>query len=72
MRIDACAELGVPGLDVKKSFRAYIELDPCNYVIKAAFEKWNVQIILFEYDWGMNVKRILHTYKLCGQQPFLH
>jgi len=52
LRIDTCVEMGIPAIDVTKSFRAYIELDPCNFVVKAAFEKWEYQIILFEYDWG--------------------
>lgn len=52
MRIDACADVTIEGIDFSRSFSAFVELDPCRYVIKAAFEKWNKTIILFEYDWG--------------------
>lgn len=52
MRINVCAELRVPGIDISKSFSAFIELDPCHFVIRAAFEKWQYSVILFEYNWG--------------------
>ncbi|XP_053390116.1 uncharacterized protein LOC128553035, partial [Mercenaria mercenaria] len=52
MRIDACAELQIPGIDKSRSFSAYVELDPCRYVLTAAFEGMDITVILFEYDWG--------------------
>lgn len=62
MRIDACVDVKVPGIDYSRSFSAYVELDPCRYVIRAAFEKWSQTVILFEYDWGMYTVCVLsHT-----------
>ncbi|XP_053398719.1 uncharacterized protein LOC128556879 [Mercenaria mercenaria] len=52
MRLNAYVDINVPGIDYSRTFSAYVELDPCRYVIRAAFEKWNTTVILFEYDWG--------------------
>ena len=52
MRLDACLDVSIPGTDIKKSFSAYISLDPCNFVIQAYFELWSLKIVLFEYEWG--------------------
>ncbi|XP_052806223.1 uncharacterized protein LOC128235441 [Mya arenaria] len=52
LRIEACVDIAIPLTDYTKSFRAFISLDPCNYVMTAAFEKWSTEIILFDYEWG--------------------
>ena len=52
MRLDACLDISIPKTDIKKSFSAFINLDPCNWVITGAFELWKLNIILFEYNWG--------------------
>ncbi|XP_053398133.1 uncharacterized protein LOC128556594 [Mercenaria mercenaria] len=52
MRINVYADVRVPGINYSRTFSAYVELDPCRYVIRAAFEKWDTTVILFEYDWG--------------------
>jgi hypothetical protein len=52
MRVNVFVDIS--GIDILRTFTAYVELDPCQYVIQAGFEKLNTIVILFEYDWGMN------------------
>ncbi|WAR05120.1 hypothetical protein MAR_020489 [Mya arenaria] len=52
MRIEVCVDIKIPIIEYTKSFTAYLNLDPCNFVITAGFEKWSVEIILFDYAWG--------------------
>ncbi|XP_060566993.1 uncharacterized protein LOC132725822, partial [Ruditapes philippinarum] len=52
MRIDAYAEIRIRAINYTRTFSAYVELDPCQYVIKAAFERTTITLILFEYNWG--------------------
>ncbi|WAR06113.1 hypothetical protein MAR_021482 [Mya arenaria] len=52
MRIEACIDIEIPLTEYTKSFRAFISLDPCNYVLTASFEKWSTEIIIFDYEWG--------------------
>lgn len=52
MRIEVCGEIEVPVINIRKSFSAYVELDPCRFMVKTAFEKKEKIIFLFDYDWG--------------------
>jgi len=53
MRFDVCAEIDIPFINTTKSMAAYIELDPCQFMIRAAFEKKTMTVFLFDYNWGI-------------------
>ncbi|CAG2189963.1 unnamed protein product [Mytilus edulis] len=52
MRFDACADITIKAIDYTKALRAYVELDPCHFILYAGFEKWERQFILISYEWG--------------------
>jgi hypothetical protein len=52
MRLDACADITIKAIDYTKALKAYVELDPCHFILYAGFEKWERQFILISYEWG--------------------
>ncbi|VDH91582.1 Hypothetical predicted protein [Mytilus galloprovincialis] len=40
MRFDACADVTIKAIDYTKALKAYVELDPCKFILYAGFEKW--------------------------------
>ncbi|CAG2209692.1 unnamed protein product [Mytilus edulis] len=52
MRFDACADITIKAIDYTKALKAYVELDPCHFILYAGFEKWERQFILISYEWG--------------------
>ncbi|KAK3612511.1 hypothetical protein CHS0354_024482 [Potamilus streckersoni] len=52
MRFDACLDITIPGINIIKSFLAYVDMDPCNFVLTVAFERWQKKFILIGYNWG--------------------
>lgn len=40
------------GHDFSRTLTAYIELDPCSFILKIGFEKIDWTIVLLNYDWG--------------------
>ncbi|XP_064646638.1 uncharacterized protein LOC135499666 isoform X2 [Lineus longissimus] len=51
-RIDACAEFTVKALGFTKSFKAFVDIDVCKYMIKIGFETIIHPIPIFVFDWG--------------------
>ncbi|XP_021353372.1 uncharacterized protein LOC110450253 [Mizuhopecten yessoensis] len=54
MRLDACADISIQlgDLTYTKAFKAHVELDPCNFILKAKFEKISISVVLISYEWG--------------------
>lgn len=40
------------GHDFNRTLTAYLELDPCSFILKIGFEKIDSTIVLLNYDWG--------------------
>jgi hypothetical protein len=51
-RIDACVDFTIKALDYTKSFRAFIDIDFCNYIFKVGFETEIHKMPIFVYPWG--------------------
>ena len=58
MRLDACADisLSLAGLSYTKALKAYVDLDPCSFVLKVGFESFYLTKVLLNYDWGKKAK----------------
>lgn len=52
MRFDACVDFTLEKFNYTKALRAYIDLDPCQFLLTVAFEKWTHTLILINYNWG--------------------
>ena len=54
MRIDVWADISVKilGYDFSKTLSAFVELDPCSFVLQIGFEKYLWTKVLLNYDWG--------------------
>ncbi|XP_060567959.1 uncharacterized protein LOC132726631 [Ruditapes philippinarum] len=52
MKISVCLDFKIPELKIYRSFTAYLELDPCNFILTKAFERKVKQIFIFDYAWG--------------------
>ena len=52
-RLDACVEVPIAGVSFTKSLKAYLELDPCNLVMRAGFESRQKSYVMVNYEWGM-------------------
>ncbi|VDI70196.1 Hypothetical predicted protein [Mytilus galloprovincialis] len=54
LRLDACADisLSIADFNYAKSFRAFVELDFCKYILKFGFEGRIRSLILISYQWG--------------------
>eukprot|EP00105_Crassostrea_gigas_P038494 XP_019922642.1 PREDICTED: uncharacterized protein LOC105327901 [Crassostrea gigas] len=54
LRIDVWADIYVKilGYDFSKTLSAFIELDPCSFVLQIGFEKYIWTKVLLSYDWG--------------------
>lgn len=54
LRIDVWADINVKilGYDFSKTLSAFIELDPCSFVLQIGFEKYIWTKVLLNYDWG--------------------
>jgi hypothetical protein len=37
---------------VKRSFKTWLKIDPCDFIFSIGFEKWNLNVTLFDYHWG--------------------
>lgn len=61
MRLDACADisLSLAGLSYTKALKAYVDLDPCSFVLKVGFESFHLTKVLLNYDWGKKAKRVI-------------
>lgn len=57
MRLDACADisLSLAGLSYTKALKAYVDLDPCSFVLKVGFESFQITKVLLNYDWGKDI-----------------
>lgn len=57
MRLDACADisLSLAGLSYTKALKAYVDLDPCSFVLKVGFESFQLTKVLLNYDWGKEI-----------------
>jgi hypothetical protein len=51
-RFDACFDITIPVVGITKSFRAYIDLDTCNYEFRVGFENYEETFVMFVYTWG--------------------
>ncbi|XP_052081230.1 uncharacterized protein LOC127719255 [Mytilus californianus] len=53
-RIDACVDFSVKvlGQVITKAFKAYVEIDFCNFVLAYGFEGLKKSTILINYNWG--------------------
>lgn len=65
MRFDICAEINIPLVNITKSFAAFVELDPCQFMIRAAFEKKTKTIYIFDYDWGKSIIACTFSVNYC-------
>lgn len=45
---ECCTEIDF----LKRSFHTYLDIDPCNFVLKVGIEKFNREISIAEYQWG--------------------
>jgi hypothetical protein len=54
MRLDACADisLSLAGISYTKALKAFIDLDPCSFVLKVGFESFQLTRVLLNYAWG--------------------
>lgn len=71
LRIDVWADINVKilGYDFSKTLSAFIELDPCSFILQIGFEKYMWTKVLLNYDWGklfldklINLKVVLKIY----------
>ncbi|XP_053398211.1 uncharacterized protein LOC128556642 [Mercenaria mercenaria] len=46
--VDCCVYVDL----VKRSFKIYVHLDPCNYIFAIGIDQFGLNISLLEYDWG--------------------
>ncbi|KAJ8320501.1 hypothetical protein KUTeg_002088 [Tegillarca granosa] len=45
--VDCCLEVD----KIFKTFNPYIKLDACNYKLHVGIDKYNIEVLLFDYDW---------------------
>ena len=50
LMLEICITIEVPLF--KRSFRAFLELDPCQFTFAIGFESLRYEYLLFNYDWG--------------------
>lgn len=63
LRIDTCVDLVLKNVAYTKAMRAYIDLDPCNFLLTVSFEKWTETFILINYQWGKcRTRNSIHHY----------
>lgn len=46
--VDCCLKVD----KIFKTFNPYIKLDACNYKLNVGIDKYNIEVLLFDYDWG--------------------
>lgn len=51
---ECCTEIDF----LKRSLHTYLDIDPCNFVMKVGIEKFSREISLADYQWGM----LMHIY----------
>jgi hypothetical protein len=61
MKISVCLDFKIPELEISRSFTAYLELDPCNFILTKAFEGKVKQIFIFDYAWGKYASRFFRS-----------
>lgn len=68
MRLDACADisLSLAGISYTKALKAFVDLDPCSFVLKVGFESYQLTKVLLNYDWG---KETLPVWGLIQKEP---
>lgn len=56
-RIDACVDFSVKvlGQVIMKAFKAYVEIDFCNFLLAYGFEGLKKSTILINYNWGKSL-----------------
>ncbi|XP_062593831.1 uncharacterized protein LOC134255325, partial [Saccostrea cucullata] len=56
LRIDVWADINVKllGYSFSRTLSAFIELDPCSFVVQVGFEKYLWTKVLLNYNWGTN------------------
>ncbi|VDI22128.1 Hypothetical predicted protein [Mytilus galloprovincialis] len=54
LRLDACfsPSIKIGRKTIKKSFKAFVDVDNCNFIVTLGFEGWRKSLILISYDWG--------------------
>ncbi|KAL3873935.1 hypothetical protein ACJMK2_037012, partial [Sinanodonta woodiana] len=53
MKLYVCLDITLPEWNFTKALSASLELDPCNYIFKAAFESFSKTFVLIDYEWGI-------------------
>ncbi|KAK3589057.1 hypothetical protein CHS0354_008707 [Potamilus streckersoni] len=53
MKLSACLDITIPAVNFTKALSASLELDPCNFTLKVAFESFSKTFILIDYKWGV-------------------
>ncbi|XP_063399952.1 uncharacterized protein LOC134684586 [Mytilus trossulus] len=54
LRLDACFSptITIGRKTIKKSFKAFVNVDNCHFIVTLGFEGWRKSLILISYDWG--------------------
>lgn len=58
LRLDACFSptITIGRKTIKKSFKAFVDVDNCHFIVTLGFEGWRKSLILISYDWGRSNK----------------
>ncbi len=52
LRFDVCLDINITTFNFKKTVKAFIDIDPCNFTLTLNFEECTEIVILLGYDWG--------------------
>ncbi len=52
LRLDCCLELNIEKFKFRHSFKAFVEVDACDFTITIAFQNLRFPKMLLSYEWG--------------------
>ncbi|XP_038050869.1 uncharacterized protein LOC119724020 [Patiria miniata] len=52
LRLDCCLELNIKKLKFRRSFKAFVEVDACDFTFYIAFQHLQYKKLLLSYEWG--------------------
>ncbi|XP_022102001.1 uncharacterized protein LOC110985344 [Acanthaster planci] len=52
LRLDCCLELNIENLKFRRSFKAFVEVDACDFTFYVSFQHLQYKKLLLSYEWG--------------------